>query len=51
MQNEKEAQNKVAEIQEQEQSHKVESAVSSFLTQLKNTDNKVSELKLILKAE
>lgn len=51
VQNEKEAQNKVAEIQEQEQSHKVESAVSSFLTQLKNTDNKVSELKLILKAE
>ncbi len=51
VQNEKEAQNKVAKIQEQEQNNKAETAVQSFLTQLKNSDNKTSELKLILKAE
>lgn len=50
VQNEKDAQNKVANIQEQEVSQKTESAVQSFLSQLKSND-KTSELKLILKAE
>ncbi|GHW02275.1 translation initiation factor IF-2 [candidate division SR1 bacterium] len=50
IQNEKEAQSKIAKIQEQEASNRGESAVQSFLTQLKAND-KTSELKLILKAE
>ena len=51
--NEKEAQRKVSIIQEQEASHKSEWAVQEFLAQLKAwwTNNKVSELRLILKAE
>lgn len=49
--NEKEAQTKVAKIQEQEQNKRTESAVQSFLAQLKNNDHKTSELRLILKAE
>lgn len=51
--NEKEAQHKVAVIQEQESKHKSEWAVQEFLAQLKAwwANNKVSELRLILKAE
>ena len=51
--NEKEAQHKVSVIQEQEASHKNEWAVQEFLAQLKAwwDKNKVSELRLILKAE
>ncbi len=51
--NEKEAQHKVSVIQEQEASHKNEWAVQEFLAQLKAwwANNKVSELRLILKAE
>lgn len=51
--NEKEAQRKVAVIQEQEASHRSEWAVQEFLAQLKAgwNANKVSELRLILKAE
>lgn len=50
--NEKEAQTKVAKIQDQESSKSPEGAVQEFLSQLKSAgDNKISELKLILKAE
>ena len=51
--NEKEAQHKVSVIQAQEASHKNEWAVQEFLAQLKAwwANNKVSELRLILKAE
>lgn len=51
--NEKEAQHKVSVIQEQEASHKNEWAVQEFLAQLKAwwANNKVSELRLILKAD
>ena len=51
--NEKEAQHKVWIIQQQEASHKNEWAVQEFLAQLKAwwANNKVSELRLILKAE
>jgi translation initiation factor IF-2 len=50
--NEKEAQTKVATIQAQEKSKSVEGAVQEFLAQLKASgENKVSELRLILKAE
>ena len=51
--NEKEAQHKVSVIQQQEASHKNEWAVKEFLAQLKAwwQNNKVSELRLILKAE
>ena len=51
--NEKEAQHKVWVIQAQEASHKNEWAVQEFLAQLKAwwANNKVSELRLILKAE
>ena len=49
--NEKEAQNKVATIQAQEKGKSTEGAVQEFLAQLKSSDNKVSELRLILKAE
>ena len=51
--NEKEAQHKVWIIQAQEASHKNEWAVQEFLAQLKAwwANNKVSELRLILKAE
>jgi len=49
--NEKEAQNKVSTIQAQERSKSPEGAVQEFLAQLKSGDNKLSELRLILKAE
>jgi translation initiation factor IF-2 len=50
--NEKEAQTKVAKIQAQESSKSAEGAVQEFLAQLKSAgDNKISELRLILKAE
>lgn len=50
--NEKEAQTKVSSIQAQESSKSAEGAVQEFLAQLKSAgDNKISELRLILKAE
>ena len=50
--NEKEAQHKVSIIQEQEASHRSEWAVQEFIAQLKAWwTNKISELRLILKAE
>jgi len=49
--NEKEAQTKVSQIQQQEASKSNEGALQQFLTQLKSGENKISELKLILKAE
>jgi len=50
--NEREARNKVATIQAQESSKSAEGAVQEFLAQLKSAgDNKISELRLILKAE
>ena len=51
--NEKEAQNKVAVFQGQEKGKSAEGAVQEFLAQLKasSDSNKISELKLILKAE
>jgi translation initiation factor IF-2 len=50
--NEKEAQNKVAAIQSQEKGTSAEGAVQEFLAQLKASGGtKISELRLILKAE
>jgi translation initiation factor IF-2 len=50
--NEKEAQNKVSTIQAQEKGKFAEGAVQEFLAQLKASgENKISELRLILKAE
>jgi translation initiation factor IF-2 len=50
--NEKEAQHKVTTIQAQEKGKTVEGAVQEFLAQLKASgENKISELRLILKAE
>lgn len=53
MNNEKEAYNKVSLIQAQESSKSAGGAVQEFLSQLKsaNATNKISELRLILKAE
>ncbi|MDR2190707.1 MAG: translation initiation factor IF-2 [Candidatus Peribacteria bacterium] len=52
VQNEKEAQMKVAKIQAQERGKSAEGAVQEFLAQLKSAgENKISELRLILKAE
>ena len=53
VQNEKEAQVKVARIQAQEKGKSVEGAAQEFLSQLKSAGgtNKISELRLILKAE
>jgi translation initiation factor IF-2 len=49
--NEKEAYDRVHTIQENDKKQSAESAVQEFLSALQSKDNKISELRLILKSD